>query len=166
MSIDANVPEPPEGPIHCLAPEILSRIFTFCPPSPEVLSKSSSSARKKEFVALKISHVSRHWRALRRKRALHRSVLFNAKQAAKQRDGFVRDSNAILFTFVVKIANHELAGSSSSAPATQIVFLNQPSLAISQSYGLRHRFRHTVKTRSTSLLPKLSKDDMLQSLYI
>ncbi|KIK65153.1 hypothetical protein GYMLUDRAFT_385784 [Collybiopsis luxurians FD-317 M1] len=60
----AKAPEVSEGPIHRLATETLSHIFSFCPPSPEALFKSSWSAHKTEFVALKISHVSRHWRAV------------------------------------------------------------------------------------------------------
>ncbi|KIK53045.1 glycosyltransferase family 2 protein [Collybiopsis luxurians FD-317 M1] len=101
------------------------------------------------------------------------TVLLNGEQAAKQRDGLVRDLYAILFAFVVETANHKLAGSSSSPPATQIVLLDQPGF----------QSRNPTGTNSMALAgsqPLVSaygqnsfdefiinfQDEMLQSFYI
>ncbi|KAF8589601.1 glycosyltransferase family 2 protein [Ramaria rubella] len=55
------------------------------------------------------------------------SVLLSAEQAARQRDGLVRDLYAILFAFVVETANHKIAPAQGDlAPHTQISLIDQP----------------------------------------
>ncbi|KAA1466721.1 hypothetical protein DENSPDRAFT_831600 [Dentipellis sp. KUC8613] len=55
------------------------------------------------------------------------TVLMDAEQSARQRDHFIRDLYAILFSFVVETANHKVApGAQDPPPPTQIIFLDQP----------------------------------------
>lgn len=55
------------------------------------------------------------------------NILLNAEQAARQRDGLIRDLYAILFAFVVETANHKIAPAQQGpVPGTQIILLDQP----------------------------------------
>ncbi|CAL1699920.1 unnamed protein product [Somion occarium] len=55
------------------------------------------------------------------------TVMLNAEQSSVQRDQLVRDLYAILFAYVVEMANHRLAPSSQEPPPpTQITLLDQP----------------------------------------
>ncbi|KAH9482104.1 Chitin synthase 6 [Psilocybe cubensis] len=54
------------------------------------------------------------------------TVLLNAEQSARQRDGLVRDLYAILFAFIVETCNHRLAPLSTDPPPhAQIAILDQ-----------------------------------------
>ena len=56
------------------------------------------------------------------------TILLNVEQSMAQRDLFMRDLYAILFSFVVETANHKLCppATQDTVPATQIVVLDQP----------------------------------------
>ena len=56
------------------------------------------------------------------------TVLLNVEQSMVQRDQFMRDLYAILFSFVVETANHKICpvATEETVPATQIVILDQP----------------------------------------
>lgn len=54
-------------------------------------------------------------------------VMLNVEQSSAQRDQLIRDLYAILFSYVVEMANHKLAPNSQDPPPpTQIVLLDQP----------------------------------------